>query len=163
MTRTDLSNDATTMFAEGDILVIERTFSAPRELVWEMLTSPEHVARWWGPRGTTTDVARMDVRPGGVWRWINKFDGGQAAFTGEYLEVAPPHRLVRTSIFDDGHAEGPGAVETVTLEEQNGTTKVIYHTRFPSDEVLSFALSQGMSMGALEQFDRLAELLEPVA
>jgi len=160
MTRTDLGNAATTMYADGDELVIERVFAAPRELVWAMMTAPEHVPHWWGPHGTTTDVLEMDVWPGGAWRWVNKFPGGEAPFRGEYVEVQQYERLVRTSVFDVAPANsGPAALETVTFEDLGATTKVVYHTRFPSPEVLSYALAQGMTKGALEQFDRLAGLL----
>ena len=160
MTRTDLSNEATTMYADGDELVIERVFAAAPEVIWAMMTTPEHVARWWGPHGTTTEVVEMEVRAGGRWRWVNRYAGGEAPFTGEYLEVRPYERLVRTSVFDLAPGNlGPGAVETVTLEPAGGRTKVVYHTRFPSEEVLAYALDQGMTKGALEQFDRLAGLL----
>ncbi|WP_283134478.1 SRPBCC domain-containing protein [Rhizohabitans arisaemae] len=160
MTRQDLGNATTTMYAEGAELVIERTFDAPREQVWAVMTSPEHIPQWWGPHGTTTDVVEMDVRPGGRWRWVNLFDGGRAPFTGEYLEVVPPQRFVRTSIFDiEPFNTGPGAIETATFDEVEGGTKVTYHTRFPAQEAIDAALAQGMSKGALEQFDRLADLL----
>ncbi len=160
MTKQDLGNERTTMVAEGAELVLERVFDAPRELVWAAMTSAEHIPAWWGPHGTSTVVVEMDLRPGGRWRWINTFDGGEAPFTGEYLEVAAPERFVRTSIFDvEPFNSGPGAVETLTFEEFDGKTKLHYYTRFPSEEVLNGALATGMSKGALEQFDRLADLL----
>ncbi|HZN71017.1 MAG TPA: SRPBCC domain-containing protein [Micromonosporaceae bacterium] len=162
MTRQDLSNEATTMLVEGDEVVMERVFDAPRELVWTVLTSPEHVSAWWGPHGTTTTVVEMEVRPGGRWRWVNNFAGGEAPFTGEYLEVVPPERMVRTSAFDLG-PEGPPALETLTLDEVDGGTRLRWHSRFPSPEVLGFALAQGMSKGALEQFDRIADVLVDLA
>jgi uncharacterized protein YndB with AHSA1/START domain len=148
------------MYAEGAELVIERVFDATRERVWAAMTAPEHVPHWWGPNGSATEVVEMDVRPGGRWRWVNKFAGGEAPFTGEYREVVPPRRIVRTAIFDiEPFNAGPAAVETITFEDLAGKTKVVYHTRFPSQEVLDSALAQGMSKGALEQFDRLADLL----
>jgi len=160
MSRQDLGNDATTMYAEGAELVIERVFDAPRERVWAAMTASEHVPNWWGPHGTTTDVLEMDVRPGGRWRWVNKDEGGEAPFTGEYREVVPPQRIVRTAIFDvEPFKAGPAAVETITFEDLDGTTNMVYHIRFPSEEALNSALSQGMSKGLLEQFDRLAQLL----
>jgi uncharacterized protein YndB with AHSA1/START domain len=152
------------MYADGEELVIERVFDAPPEVVWAMMTTPEHIAKWWGPHGTTTEVVEMEVRPGGRWRWINRYAGGEAPFTGEYLEVLPYERLVRTSVFDvDPVNRGPGAVETITFEPSDGSTKVVYHTRFPSEDVLAYALGQGMTTGALEQFDRLAGLLPGAA
>src|SRR5687768_10526060 len=99
MTRTDLSNAATTMYADGSGLVIERVFRAWAEGSWATLTTPEHMPQWWGPHGTTTEVVEMDVRAGGRWRWINRYPGGEPPFPGDYLEVRPGERLVRTSVF----------------------------------------------------------------
>lgn len=158
MTRLDLGNDATVVVAEGDELLIDRVFRAPRQLVWTVMTSPEHLPRWLGPHGTTTTVTEMDVRPGGRWRWVNEYDGGGAAFAGEFLEVDPPKRLVRT-IAPEFAPGGPPAVETLTFEEVDGGTRVHWVTRFPSAEVLDFAVSTGMSGGILEQYERLADLL----
>lgn len=162
MTRQDLSNGPTTMIAEGTELVTERTFDAPRELVWAAMTSAEHIPQWWGPHGTTAAVVEMDVRPGGKWRWVAAAtpDGGGAPFKGEYLEVVPPERLVRTSIFDVEPADSePPVVEIITFEDLNGKTRMHYTARFPSEAVLSAALDAGMTKGVLEQYDRLTDLL----
>jgi uncharacterized protein YndB with AHSA1/START domain len=161
MTRQELGNATTTLVADGAELVMERVFDAPRELVWTALTSPEHIPQWWGPHGTTPTVVEMDVRPGGRWRWIAPpSDGGGAPFAGEYLEVVPPERIVRTVILDvEPFNTGPAAVETITLEDLDGRTRLRDHTRFPSDEALSGAVATGMSRGALESYDRLAQLL----
>ncbi|HEY0641060.1 MAG TPA: SRPBCC domain-containing protein [Pseudonocardiaceae bacterium] len=158
MARLELGNGATAMVADGDELVMERVFDAPRELVWRVLTEAAHIARWWGPRGTSTVVHEQDLRVGGTWRWANVFDGGEARMRGEYLEVSPPGRYVRTS-YVDTEPLGPPAVETVTLEEFDGRTTVRHHVRFPTEDILAFALSTGMSHGVLDQFDRLADLL----
>ncbi|WP_188192605.1 SRPBCC domain-containing protein [Nonomuraea sp. SYSU D8015] len=163
MTRQNLGDETTTMTAEGDELLMERVFDAPREAVWAAMTTPEHIPHWWGPRGSTTEVVEMDVRPGGRWRWINKFETGEAPYKGEYLEVVPPERLVRTSLFDVG-PEGPPAIETISLEDLGGgKTRLRHHARFPSEDVLAFAISQGMAKGVLEQLDRLAELAATLA
>ncbi|GAA4073427.1 hypothetical protein GCM10022214_32360 [Actinomadura miaoliensis] len=75
-----------------------------------------------------------------------------------------PRRLVRTLVFDVEPVNGgPAAVETITLEEVGAGTKVVHHTRFPWQEALDAALSQGMSKGVLEQVDRLAALLTATA
>lgn len=158
MTKQSLGNENTTVIVDGAELVIERIFDAPRELVWAAMTSAEHIAKWLGPHGTTTTVEEWDVRPGGKWRWINKSDEGEAPFKGEFLEVVPPERLVRTSTFDIG-PPGPPAMETVTFEEVDGKTRVYWHAQFPSEEVLDGAVESGMTVGLLEQYDRLADLL----
>jgi uncharacterized protein YndB with AHSA1/START domain len=153
-----LGNERTTAYADGADLVMERIFDAPRELVWQVMNDPARVTNWWGPVGYTTTVEEMDVRPGGRWRWINHTTGGERApFKGEYLEVEPPSRSVRTFIFDVPGFDDRAAVETMVLEDLGGRTKVIARTRFPSAEDLEGALATGMIGGALQRYDRLAD------
>lgn len=154
-----LGNETTTVYAAGAEFVMERIFDAPRELVWRALTEPERIPRWWGPRHTTMTVAEMDVRPGGRWRWIAHVpDGDDAPFSGEYLEVVPPERLVHTEIFDvEPFNAGDPAIVTITLETVDGRTKLTSRSRFPSAEVLEGALATGMVGGAIESWDRLEE------
>jgi uncharacterized protein YndB with AHSA1/START domain len=156
-----LGNERTTAYTEGAELVMERVFDAPRELVWKVLTDPDRVKNWWGPHGYTARVEAMDVRPGGTWRWISVGpDGSEFAFKGEYLEVEPIERVVRTEMPDmPPFTDDPSgaAVETMTLEDLGGRTKLTSRSRFPSAEVLAGALATGMIGGALESYDRLAE------
>ena len=78
-------------------IVGSRIMDAPPELVFKAYTDPELIPEWWGPRRYTTTVDKMDVRPGGAWRFIHRAaDGGQHAFNGVYREVLPPKRLVFT-------------------------------------------------------------------
>jgi uncharacterized protein YndB with AHSA1/START domain len=159
MGRHELGDERARVVAEGDEALMERVFAAPRDLVWTAMTSPGHVPHWWGPHGTTAAVAELDVRPGGRWR-IG--DEATVVFGGEFLEVDPPARFVRTSAPETApgtEPEGPPAVETVTFEEVQGGTRMRYHAKFPSDEVLDHAVSVGMAKGILEQFDRLQDLL----
>jgi uncharacterized protein YndB with AHSA1/START domain len=152
-----LGNETTTVTAAGEEFVMERVFDAPREMVWKCLTEAERIPRWWGPRKTTMTVAEMDVRVGGTWRWINHTAEGDAPFTGEYLEVVPPERLVYTEIFDVEPFNAGAAVVTCTLEEIDGKTKLTSRSRFPSAESLEGALATGMVRGAIESWDRLEE------
>ncbi|OLT29568.1 hypothetical protein BJF79_10600 [Actinomadura sp. CNU-125] len=163
MTRQELGDASTSIIAEGADLTMERVFDAPRELVWTAMTTAEHVHNWWGPHGNFANVELMDVRPGGKWRITPGGDGRGVAFAGEFLEVAAPERLVRTSAPETGDGGGPPAIETITLADLGGRTKMTYHARFPSEEVIAFALEQGMTKGVLEQFDRLADLLPALA
>lgn len=165
-TRRELGDTRTSIVADGADLTMERIFDAPRELVWTAMTSAEHIPHWWGPHGTHAHVARMDVRPGGRWLITSGEPGGGIAFGGEFLEVVSPERLVRTSApeLPGGGSGGPPAVETITFEDLGGgRTKMVYHARFPSDEVLDFAVGQDMTTGVLQQFDRLADLLTALA
>ena len=156
-----LGNERTTAYTEGPDLVLERIFDAPRELVWKVLTERERISHWWGPRDTTMTVEEHDVRPGGRWRWISHSAEGDAPFKGEYLEVVPPERLVRTEIFDvpPFNDEASAAVETMTLEDLGGRTKLVSRSRFPSVESLEGALATGMIGGVFESYDRIAEEL----
>jgi uncharacterized protein YndB with AHSA1/START domain len=158
MTRTDRGSTGTTkVFTEGQDLVMERVFDAPRELVWKVITDPKRVSDWWGPHGYTTTVVEMDVRVGGRWRYIQHTTGGEdVPFKGEYLEVVPPERLVDTFIYDVPPFNEQSTTRTLTLEDLGGRTKVTGRDRFPSAEMLEGALSMGMVGGAIETWDRLA-------
>ena len=156
-----LGNERTVAYVDGAELVMERVFDAPRDLVWRVINDPSRVTNWWGPHGHTAIVEEMDVRVGGRWRWVGITpDGRRVPFTGEYLDVVPPERYVRTEIYDvPPFNEDPSAaaVETLTLEDLGGRTKLVSRSRFPSEESLQGALSTGMIGGALQAWDRLAD------
>jgi uncharacterized protein YndB with AHSA1/START domain len=154
------STDTTTIYSEGGDLVFERTFDAPRDLVWKAFTDPEIVPRWWGPHGTTTTVAKMDVRPGGAWRYVSSApDRDDVTFYGEYLEVTPPAGYKWTFMFDVDGVGPQGGPETFRLEEVDGKTKVTSIGHMGSPEIIEGALATGMVSGAIETWDRLAALL----
>jgi uncharacterized protein YndB with AHSA1/START domain len=154
------STDTTAVYSDGGDLTFERTFDAPREQVWKAFTDPAIVPHWWGKHGTTTIVEEMDVRPGGKWRYVNRADDREeVAFYGEYLEVDAPQGFKWTFMFDVEGVGPMGGPETFVFEEVGGKTKVISTGHMGSVEVLEGALSTGMVPGALETWDRLAELL----
>jgi uncharacterized protein YndB with AHSA1/START domain len=154
------STDTTAVYSDGGDLTFERTFDAPREQVWKAFTDPAIVPHWWGKHGTTTIVEEMDVRPGGKWRYVNRADDREeVAFYGEYLEVDPPQGFKWTFMFDVEGVGPMGGPETYIFEEVGGKTKVISTGHMGSVEVLEGALSTGMVPGALETWDRLADLL----
>jgi len=154
----ELGNERTRAYTDGPYLVMERIFDAPRELVWKVLHDADRIPFWWGTSTTTMTVVENDVRVGGRWRWIAHSGDGDAPFKGEYLEVVPPERVVRTEMFDvPPFNEGEPAIETMTLEDLGGRTKLVSRSKFPSVEVLEGALATGMIRGALESYDRLAE------
>ncbi len=140
-------------------IVLTRLFDAPRELVFKAYTDPEMIPRWWGQRSATTVVDRMDVRPGGAWRFVQRgADGSEFGFRGEYREIVPPERLVNTESFDESWYPGEAVVTTV-LVEQHGrttlTTTVLYESREARDAVLKSNMEQGVAAG----YDKLAEVL----
>ena len=158
-----LGNERTTAYVDGQDLVMERVFEAPRELVWKVMNDPELVTRWWGPQGYTTTVEEMDVRPGGRWRWITTRPVARTP-----RSVASTSRSCRRSASSDLLLRRPGfddrpAIETMVLEDLGERTKVTARSRFPSIEDLEGALAVGMIHGALDSYDRLAELIGEAA
>ena len=139
-------------------IMLSRTFDAPRRLVWEAFTKPEHLRQWWGPRNMTTEVCEADVRPGGKWRLVHRGPNGEEyAFRGEFREVVPIERIVQT--FEWEGLPGHISVETLTLEERDGKTTITGRSLFDSVEDRNGMLQSGMEHGAAESYDRLAELL----
>jgi uncharacterized protein YndB with AHSA1/START domain len=138
-------------------LVFTRRFDAPMALVWQVLTDPAHIPRWWGPHAAITTVDTMDVRVGGRWRFICEEDGEQHAFRGTYITLAPPDRIVQTFEYE----AIPGIVtETTTLTEHDGVTEMTVVSQFPSAEDRDGALQFGMAEGSRQSWDRLAAVLE---
>lgn len=138
---------------------LTRVFDTPRSLVFEVMSRPEHIRRWWGNlgEGYSVPVCEVDLRPGGRWRFVNRHPGGDAEFYGEYLEVDPPGRLVFTEIF----APFPDAPSVVTSEllAEGGRTRLVATVRYPSREVRDMVRSSGMAEGAATSYDRLEDLL----
>jgi uncharacterized protein YndB with AHSA1/START domain len=140
-------------------IVGERVFDAPRELVFKTYTDPALIPQWWGPRDHITIVDKMDVRPGGSWRFLNPGpDGVENAFSGVYREVEPSSRLVFTFNYEPlpGNHE---VLETVTFEEVDGKTRIVDHLRFLNVEDRDGMVQSGMEKGANETLDRFTELL----
>lgn len=140
-------------------IVLTRLFDAPRALVFEVMTKPEHVKQWWGclGEGYSVPVCEIDLRVGGAWRFVNRHPKGEAAFHGEYREITPPSRLVYTEIFE----EYPDTVSVVAtdLTEEDGKTRMTATVRYPSREVRDMVIASGMSRGAGISYDRLEDLV----
>lgn len=136
-----------------------RLLNAPRALVFEVMSRPEHVRQWWGQlgEGYSVPVCEIDLRVGGRWRFVNKHPKGEAEFYGEYREIAAPERIVFTEIF----AQYPDVVSvvTTTLTEEGGKTRMTAVVRYPSQEVRDAVLQTGMEHGAALSYDRMEDLL----
>ena len=160
-TRTDRgSTETTTIYSIDGDLHYERTFDAPRELVWKAHTDADLVAKWWGPLGHQTRVEEMDLRPGGRWRYVSTdTEGNEFAFYGEYLEIVPPEMIRWTFMFDVEGVGPQGGPETLTLEERDGRTVMRAVSHMGSEAIIDEALATGMTQGAIETWDRLDSLL----
>jgi uncharacterized protein YndB with AHSA1/START domain len=154
------NSESFTVTTPSDVEIrMTRLFDAPRRLVFEAMTKPEHVKQWWGRLGDgySVPVCEIDLRVGGAWRFVNRHPKGEAAFHGEYREVAAPNRLVFTEIFE----AFPDSVSVVSMEltEESGKTRMTTTVRYPSREVRDIVLGTGMSTGAGISYDRLEDLV----
>lgn len=139
-------------------IIVSRVFDAPRELVYKISTEPELVAQWWGPHKYEILVEEMDLRVGGRWRIINRAaDGAEFTFYGEYQEIRAPSRLVYT--FEFAGTPGHSMIESITLEEYDGKTRVTAVDKFLSLEDLRGMAEAGMEEGVIEAHERADELL----
>lgn len=143
-----------TLPSESEVKV-ERSFDAPRALVYRAYTTPELMKRWLlGYPGWTMPVCEMDVRVGGAfrWRWRADEDGSEFGFHGEFVEVDAPARLRHTEAFDPGDTEydmgAEPAMITVTFEERGGhtlvTTLLDYGMQISRDAALATGMTDGM-------------------
>jgi uncharacterized protein YndB with AHSA1/START domain len=160
MVATNSTGLTVTMLSDREV-VLRRVFDAPRRLVFEAFTKPEHLVRWFGPRGYTLPVCEIDLRPGGAWRYVLRGpDGEEMGMKGVYREIAAPERLVSTEAYDiPGMGWTPESVVTTTLEERDGQTTLTSRILYQSVEHRDGHVGSGMEAGAAETFDRLAELL----
>jgi uncharacterized protein YndB with AHSA1/START domain len=143
-------------------LVTTRVFDAPRPLVWDAWTNPQHVAQWMlGPDGWTMPVCEIDLRPGGAWHFVwRKSDGTEMEMRGVYNEVTPPTRLVATERWG---ADWPETLNTLVLTEKDGQTTMTQTVLWPSKQARDRAIGTGMKSGMNQSFDRLAEYLGTLA
>jgi uncharacterized protein YndB with AHSA1/START domain len=138
-------------------VLLTRVFDAPRQLVFDAFTKPEHLRHWFGPNGFTVPTAESDPRPGGAFRVCMNFtdgDGKDYWATGTYKEVVPPQRIVMTMSGEGTAGNIADTHLTITFTERGGKTLVIIHqTGLPLTEVA------GASQGWTESLDKLAEYL----
>jgi uncharacterized protein YndB with AHSA1/START domain len=152
------SGTATVTLPADDQILITREFDAPRELVYKAWTTPELVKRWWsGQRGGVTS-AEIDLRVGGMWRYVMiASEGFEVGFHGEYRELVPDERIVSTEVYE-GMPEGE-ALNTLTLTEQDGRTTMSILVQHSCKEHRDAHINSGMEAGMQKSMD----LLEQVA
>ena len=139
-------------------LFIHSTFESPPERVFKAYTDATLIPQWWGPGIYKTIVDKMDPKPGGVWRFVQRdAQGHEFAFHGVYHEVRPPLRIVDTFEFEG--TPGHVLLETATFEEQDGQTRLTVQVVYQSVEDRDGMLAAGMEQGMAESMQRLAELL----
>jgi uncharacterized protein YndB with AHSA1/START domain len=138
-------------------VVVTRTINGPARIIFDAFTKPELLKRWWTPKsfGVFFLSCEADVRVGGRYRFVFGLEGSPPmAFTGKYVEVTPPTRLVWTS----DESEAGESVTTVTFEEKGGKTLVVMSEIHPSKEACDANLASGWDQGMRETLDQLDEL-----
>ena len=136
-------------------ILITRWFDAPRELVFEAMTKPEHVRQWYAHCDEMEMRAcEIDLRPGGQWRYVLSMGGAEHVWSGEYLEIAPPERIVSIERYEN---IGPGHDMTahVTLEAHGERTHFTNRLEYQSKADRDGHLQSGMEPGMQAAFDRL--------
>ena len=147
-------------------IVISRVFDAPRELVWQAMSDPQHVVNWWGPRGFSTTIEKMDFRVGGVWKHtMHGPDGANYPNKSVFKEIVQHERIVYSH--GGGREGGPGAsfVATWSFEAVDAArTKLTLRMVFPSSSARDFVVKEfGAIEGGQQTLARLAEHLPKMA
>lgn len=172
MTNSNPSNQVVSKVVDGNTLVLERVFQAPRELVFKAFSEAEHLKHWWGPKGWTLPVCNVDFRPGGTWHYCMKcVDKNQGDFYGMeswgkalYKEITVPEQVIYTDGFSD--AEGniskdlPETLVQLDFIDLEGQTKLVNISKYTSPEALQQVIDMGMLEGISQTFDNLDAHLE---
>jgi uncharacterized protein YndB with AHSA1/START domain len=153
------SGTATVTLPTDEQILITREFDAPRRLVYKAWTTPELVMRWWAGRRGKMTLAEIDLRVGGMWRYVmTSTAGDEVAFHGEYREIVPDERIVTTEVYE-AMDDGDPPLNVVTFAETDGRTTLSLLVQTSSKDVRDAIVNSGMEVGMQEQM----ELLEQIA
>ncbi|MDB5816268.1 MAG: Activator of Hsp90 ATPase 1 family protein [Rhodocyclales bacterium] len=144
---------------EADV-VITRALKAPRQLVFQMWTDPEHLPVWWGPNGFNCTRCEMDVRVGGrFYLEMRGPDGATCPCEGVYKEIVAPERIVYDGLAEEGHPCGAGLPPygrvTISFTEHEGVTTVRIHAKLRSVADREAAMQMGFGTGWAQTLERL--------
>ena len=142
------------------MLHLDRTFDAPRELVFRSLTEPGRLAAWWGPRNFTTPEIAVDLRVGGAYRFgMQPPDGALFHLAGEFLEIVRPARLAYTFRWEEPAEDDVETVVRLSLDVVGGgTVLTLRQAEFASEARLALHRD-----GWTDSFDRLRAVLADAA
>jgi uncharacterized protein YndB with AHSA1/START domain len=143
-------------------ILITREFAAPKHLVYKAWTTPELIKRWWSAKRGAVTVADVDLRVGGMWRFVMIADGGfEVGFHGVYHEIIENERIVSTEVYEGfpGDAEAAAALNTLTFTEKSGRTTLTILVEHKLPEHRDAHINSGMEAGMQDAMD----LLEQVA
>ena len=154
------SGTATVTLPTDTQILITREFDAPKHLVYRAWTTPELVKRWWHANRGEVTLAEIDLRVGGMWRYVSRSDDGlEVAFHGEYREIVPNERLVSTEVYEGiPDADEHAALDTLTLTESDGRTTLTVLVEHPTKEGRDAHINSGMEAGMQDAMDLLEEV-----
>ena len=160
---TTSSGSASVTLPTDEQILITREFDAPRHLVYEAMTTPELVRRWWHAKRGEMTVAEIDLRVGGKWRYVMVTpDGMEVGFHGEYREIVPNERIVSTETYEglpEGVSDEQGStVNTATFVEADGRTTLTILVQAPSKETRDAIVESGMEDGLQDALDLMEEV-----
>ena len=156
------SGTATVTLPTDEQILITREFDAPKHVVYMAWTTPELVKRWWSANRGEMTIAEIDLRVGGMWRYVmvTTQGGFEVGFHGEYRELVPNERIVSTEVYEGiPDAEEHAALDTLTLTEVDGRTTLTILVEHPTKEGRDAHINSGMEGGMQDAMD----LLEQVA
>lgn len=150
---------ATVTLPSDTEILITRAFEAPMPLVWDTLTQPRHLLRWWGPDWCPMTACTVDFRVGGDWRYIcHNAEGTEFAWHGTYQAIEPGRSVTTTEVFE-GFPDAV-ALSTMSLREADGITTVTTLVRYEQKEFRDGHVESGMEGGMQLTMNRLDDLLE---
>lgn len=150
---------ATVTLPSDTEILITRSFEAPLALVWDTLTQPRHLLRWWGPTWCPMTACSVDFRVGGDWRYLcHDAAGMEFAWHGTYQAIEPGRSVTTTEVFE-GFPDAV-ALNTMSLHEADGVTTITTLVRYDRKEYRDGHIDAGMERGMQETMDRLDELLD---
>jgi len=154
------SGTATVTLPTDTQILITREFDAPKHLVYRAWTTPELVRRWWHANRGEVTLAEIDLRVGGMWRYVSRSeDGFEVGFHGEYREIVPNERLVTTEVYEGiPDADEHAALDTLTLTESDGRTTLTVLVEHPTKEGRDAHINSGMEAGMQDAMDLLEEV-----
>lgn len=157
---TGSARKATVTLPSDTEIKVTREFSVPKELVYKAWTTPDLIKRWWGAKRGVVNLAEVDLRVGGKWRYVSTTDRGfEVGFHGVFREVVANERLVYTEVYEGvpGGDDDP-AVVTLTLTESGGHTTFTSLSQLSSRAVRDMIIQSGMEAGMQDAMDLLEEV-----
>lgn len=157
---TNSARKATVTLPSATEIKVTREFAAPKDLVYKAWTTPDLIKRWWGAKRGVVNLAEVDLRVGGKWRYLATTDRGfEVGFHGVFREIVVNERLVYTEVYEGvpGGDDDPPVV-TLTLTESGGRTTLTSLTQLSSREVRDMIIKSGMEAGVQDAMDLLEEV-----